>query len=123
MEFKVQQLNTQIKAHLEHRSFSKDNVHCLQPIYIMLQVGKITYLMITDDILILHFEITAYTAYTWYKWKIEEDMFLERYIHLIQSINIRVQISTHQRFCLQLIVYVVHRRNRGYTAYIANKRK
>ena len=38
----------------------------------MLQVGTITYLMITDTILILYLETTAYTGY---KGKIEEDMF------------------------------------------------
>ena len=54
MGFKVQQLNTQIKENLEKVSFCKDNAHFLQPIYIMLQVGTITYLMITAIICILH---------------------------------------------------------------------
>ena len=88
----------------------------------MLQVGTITYLMITNNILILHLEISTYTAYTGYKGKIEEDMFLEGYIHLIQPIYIRVQISIQQRFCLQLIFYVEHLRIHGYTVYIAYKR-
>ena len=79
----------------------------------MLQVGTITYLMITDKILILHLEISTYTAYTGYKVKIEKDMFLEGYIHLIQPIYIRVQISTHQRFCVKVIFYVVYLRKVG----------
>ena len=83
----------------------------------MLQIGPFTYLMITDNILILHFEISAYTAYTGYKGKIEEDMFSESYIHLMHPVYIRVQNGTHQRFCLQLIFYAVHLRKRGYTAY------
>ena len=74
----------------------------------MLNVGTLTYLMITDNTLILHLEITAYTAYTGYKGKIEKDMFFEEYIHLIQPIYMTVQIGTHQRVCLQLIFYIVH---------------
>ena len=67
--------------------------------------------------------MSVYTAYTGYKEKIEEGMFSEGYIHLIQPICIRAQTGTHQRFCLQLIFYVVHLRKRVYTAYIAYKRK
>ena len=35
-------------------------------VYDKLQVGTIIYLMITDNSLILHLEISAYTAYTGY---------------------------------------------------------
>ena len=79
--------------------------------------------MITDNILILHLEISAYTAYTGNKGKTEEDMFSEGYIHPIQPIYIRVQISTQQRFCLQLIFYVMHLRKSIYTVDIAYKGK
>ena len=82
MGFKGQQLNTLIKANLEEAFFCKDNVHCLQPIYIMLQVVTITYLMITDNTLILQLEITAYTAYTGYKGKIEVGIF-QRAIYIL----------------------------------------
>ena len=70
-------------AKKEKATFCRDIVHCLQPIYIMLQVGTITYFMIVDNILMLHLGISAYTAYTGYKGYIEKDMFTEGYIHLI----------------------------------------
>ena len=90
----------------------------------MLQVGTIIYLMITDNIhTLLHLEISACTAHTWYKGKIEEYIISEGYIHIIQPIYIRIQIGTHQGFCLQLMFYVVHRKKRGYSAFIAYKGK
>ena len=78
----------------EKATFGKDCIHCLKPIYIMLQVSAITYLMITDktcfqitnNILILHLEITAYTAYTGCKGQVEEDMFSEGYIYILYSL-------------------------------------
>ena len=79
--------------------------------------------MITDNILIPHLEISVYNAYKGYKGKIEGDMFLEGYIHLIQPAYIRVQTTQLQKFCLQLIFYVAHLRRRGYIVNIANKRK
>ena len=43
------------------------------------------------------------------------------YLSLIHPIYIRVQIGTHHRTCLLVIIYVVHLGKRGYTAYIAYK--
>ena len=58
-------------------TFFKDYVNGLQPMYmyIVLQVGTITYLIITDNILILHLKIFGLTAYDDSKGNIEEDMF------------------------------------------------
>ena len=97
-------------------TFCKDYVHCLLPIYILLQVGTIAYLVITENNLILYLEISAYNAYTGYKRKLEEDIFSEGYIHLLQPIYIRVRIGKHQRLCLQLIFYIEHLGKRGKTA-------
>ena len=55
--------------------------------------------------LIVHLEISAYTANTGYKGKKEEDMFSKGYIHLVQPICIRAQIATHQNFCPQIMFY------------------
>ena len=49
--------------------------------------------MITDNILILHLEITAYTANTGFKGKIEEDKTSEVYINFIHTIYIRIQVG------------------------------
>ena len=58
----------------EKNTLGKEYVHCLQPTYKLLQVGTITYLMITDTIQILHLKMSDKTAYTGYTGKIEEDM-------------------------------------------------
>ena len=48
----------------------------------------------------------------------KEDMVSKGNAHREQSFHIRVQIGTQQAVCQKLIFNVVHRRNRGYTAYI-----
>ena len=59
--------------------------------------------MITENILVVNLEITAYTAYTGYKGKIEEDMFSEGYIYLIQPIYIRTQIRHAKEFAANIL--------------------
>ena len=39
-----------LQEKIEKVTFCKDFVHCLQPIYIMLQFGTVSYLMITDTV-------------------------------------------------------------------------
>ena len=65
-----------LQEKIERPPFRKDYIHYLQP--------------------------TCTFKCTEYKGKIEEDIFSEGYIYLIQPIYIRGQIGTHQRFCLQL---------------------
>ena len=81
--------------------------------------------MITDNIIlcILQRKISGFTAFTGYKGKIEKSMFSKADIHLIQPIDIKEQIATHQNFCLKLIFSIEHLRKHGYTAYIAYKKK
>ena len=89
-------------------------IHCLKHVYIMLQVGTIAYMMITDKSLILRLEITAYTAYAEYKEKIEKRHVFRGYIRPIPQFYKPIQIGTHQRFCLQLVFHIWHLRERGH---------
>ena len=43
--------------------------------------------MITDNILIPHLEITAYTVHTGYKGKIEENNFFQRAKYIVYSLS------------------------------------
>ena len=88
----------------EKATFCKDYVHCLRTIYIMLQVGTFKYLMITDNILVVHLEISAYSDYSGCKGNIKENMFWKGYIHLIQLIfyifiseNVRTLLTRENR--------------------------
>ena len=73
---------------------SVDHVHCLQPLYIMVQVVTITFLTITDNNLILHLEISANIAYAGFEGNNRiAPVFESLYIYHIQPIYIRIHIK------------------------------
>ena len=89
----------------------------------MLQVGPVTYLMITDNILLptpLESMRTLLILST--KGKRRGHVFKRLYTSHTVYLH-TLQIGTHIRFCLQLIFHIVHLRKRGYTACIVFKRK
>ena len=75
-------------------------------------------MMITDNVSILHLQMCDYIAYTRPKGKLEENMFLKGYEHLVQPISFRVQTGTHHSLFLLVIFYIVHLKLCVYSAYI-----
>ena len=93
----------------------------------MLQVGTITYLMITDNICILHLELSAYTAHSGYKGKIRGDAFsgiytsytayphkgTNRHIQKILPAANLCCVSQKSRVHLEISAYNAYRGNKG----------